>query len=115
MRTPFAWASLFLLITSSCSPASAQSTTQPAVGKLPHLEIDAKNKQVRIECQPCTENMNVGLEFFCVTVGSNEYESVLKTAAKPSDIHFALLSLGLQPGTPVRYSEATKKMIPPGG
>lgn len=108
------------ILLASCARAIAQDdpaapATQPQIGKMPHLEIDAKNKKIRIECQPCTENMNVGLEFFCVAAGSNEYESVLRTAARPADVHFALLSLGMTPGSPVRYSDAAKRMIPPSG
>jgi hypothetical protein len=55
------------------------------------------------------------LEFFCVLVGTNEHESVLRTAAKPSNIHLALLMLGLEPGSPVRFSEAAQKWLPPHG
>jgi hypothetical protein len=47
--------------------------------------------------------------------GTNEHESVLRTLAMPSNIHLALLMLGLEPGAPVRYSEAAKKWLPPHG
>src|SRR5207253_7548468 len=84
-------------------------------GKLPHIQVDLKAKQVRVECEPCSENMDVGLEFFCVATGTNEYESVLRSKAKPSHVHLALLMVGLEPGEPVKYSEAAKKWIPPHG
>ena len=95
--------------------ADPPPATQPADGKLPHIQVDVKNKQVRVECESCSENMDVGLEFFCVSTGTNEYESVLHSKAKASQIHLALLMIGLEPGEPVKYSEAAKKWMPPHG
>ena len=43
----------------------------PADGKLPHIQVDVKNKQVRVECQSCNVNQDVGLEFFCVSEGTD--------------------------------------------
>jgi biopolymer transport protein ExbD len=96
---------------------AAPPASQPAgvTDKLPHIQVDVKHKSVRVECESCNAHQDVGLEFFCVTAGGNEYESVLRTEAKPSNIHLALLMIGLQPGEPVKYSEATKKWIPPHG
>ena len=87
----------------------------PADGKLPHIQVDVKNKQVRVECQSCNVNQDVGLEFFCVSEGTNEYESVLSSKAKGSHIHLAMLMIGLEPGEPVKWSEAAKKWQPPHG
>ena len=83
------------------------------VGKLPHLEFDAKQKQIRVECEAL--NCQMALEFFCVVTGTNEYESVLRSEVKPSDLHFALLTLGLKAGEPVRYSEGAKRWLAPHG
>src|SRR6185312_13715741 len=96
---------------------AAPPASQPAgvTDKLPHIQVDVKHQSVRVECESCNAHQDVGLEFFCVTAGGNEYESVLRTEAKPSNIHLALLMIGLQPGEPVKYSEATKKWIPPHG
>src|SRR5258708_5903139 len=47
--------------------------------------------------------------------GTKEYESVLRSRAQPSHLHFALLMLGLEPGQPVRFDEAQKQWIPPRG
>ena len=86
---------------------------KPKVGKLPHVTFDVPKRQVRVECEAL--GVEAPLEFFCVRVGGSEHESVLRTPAKPSDIHTALLALGLQPGRPVRYSEALNKWLPPQG
>jgi hypothetical protein len=92
----------------------ADPATQPGAGKnLPHINVDVKAKQVRVDCQML--GVEAPLEFFCVLQGTNEHESVLRTSAKPSNIHLALLMLGLEPGAPVRYSEAAKKWLPPHG
>jgi hypothetical protein len=40
---------------------------------------------------------------------------VLRSKAKASHLHLALLMIGLEPGEPVKYSEAAKKWIAPHG
>jgi hypothetical protein len=94
------------------SRAFAQPTTAP-VGRFPHIDVDVQHKQVRVECQAL--HCEAPLEFFCVVNGTNEHESVLRTPAKPSQIHTALLMLGLEPGEPVHFDPAAKKWIPPHG
>ena len=76
---------LFMLLAAQISAAAPAA--MPADGKLPHIQVDAKTKQVRVECQSCNVNQDVGLEFFCVSEGTNEYESVLSSRAKASQIH----------------------------
>lgn len=78
-----------------------------------HIQVDARKKQVRVECQAL--GVEAPLEFFCVVTGTSEHESVLRTAARPSQIHAALLMLGLEPGKPVHFSEAANKWFPPHG
>jgi len=93
--------------------ASAQSPATAPSGPMPYVHVDVKKRQIRVDCQAL--NVDIPLEFFCVTAGGNEHESVLRTPAKPSHIHLALLMLGLQPGEPVKYSEAAQKWFPPHG
>ena len=93
--------------------AISQPATQPAAQNLPHIRVDVKARQVRVDCQML--GVEAPLEFFCVLSGTNEHESVLRTSAKPSNIHLALLMLGMEPGEPVKYSEAAKKWMPPHG
>jgi hypothetical protein len=83
------------------------------VGRLPHVTFDVKKKQVRVEAEALA--VDAPLEFFCVQNGGSEHESVLRTPAKPSHIHTALLAIGLKPGRPVQFSEALKKWQPPQG
>src|SRR5450432_1402706 len=99
----------------SAGVVSAQSSpaAQNGIAKFPHVEIDVRNKRIRVECEAL--HCEAPLEFFCVTAGGNEHESVIRTRAKPSQIHTALLMLGLQPGEPVKYSESARKWFPPHG
>lgn len=90
-----------------------QPATAPAGGKLPFVEIDVPARQVRVECEAI--RVDAPLEFFCVANGGPEHESVLRTPARPSDIHFALLAIGMQPGQPARFSPAANKWLPPDG
>ena len=83
------------------------------VGRLPHVTFDVNKKQVRVECEALA--IDAPLEFFCVINGGSEHESVLRTPAKPTHIHTALLAIGLKPGKPVQFSEALRKWIPAQG
>jgi hypothetical protein len=95
-------------------PATTATTaTTQKVGHFPFLEVDARSRQVKVECEALRcENP---LEFFLCVTGTNEYESVLRSKVRPSHLHAALLMLGLQPGEPVHYSEAMQKWLPPHG
>jgi hypothetical protein len=108
---------VLLTLLAAASVACAQSATIPATApagaKLPHIQVDVKAKQVRVEAE--TLGVDTMLEFFAVMAGTSEHEAVVRTAAKPSHIHLALLMIGLEPGRPVHYSEAAKKWLPPQG
>ena len=98
----------------SCAQDSAKGKPEAdKVGKLPHVTFDVNRKQVRVECEAL--EVDAPLEFFCVLTNTSEHESVLRTPAKPSHIHTALLAIGLKPGHPVQYSESLKKWIAPQG
>jgi hypothetical protein len=105
--------------TSSCalllvfaSFAHAAPATAP-IGKLPHIDVDVQHKEIRVECEAV--KADYPLEFLAVVRNGNEYEAIVRSDAKPSDLHLALLMLGLKPGQPVHYSEATKSWLPPTG
>jgi hypothetical protein len=93
------------------APATAPATQK--AGRLPHLDVDLKTKTVRMEC----ESINIfgPLEFLVCGTGKNEYESVLRSDARPSHLHLALLMIGLQPGHPIEYDETAKKWLAPSG
>ena len=111
------WGLAVALVSLSCTSSSvgAQDAKPQAakVGRLAHVTFDIKQRQVRVECEAL--EVDAPLEFFCVRTGGSEHESVLRTPAKPSDIHMALMAIGLKPGQPVRYSESLNKWFPPQG
>ncbi|MGD1276035.1 MAG: YdjY domain-containing protein [Tepidisphaeraceae bacterium] len=96
-------------------PAAAAWAQRPATRPAPlsHIQIDARKKQIRVQC--IEVNAQMPLEFFCVTDGGPEHETVLRTAARPSEIHFGLLALGLTPGEPAHFVEATSTWYAPTG
>ena len=102
-----------IALTLAASSCAAQSAPPEKVGKLPHLEFSARTKQVKVECEMLA--CNAPLEFFCCVKGTNDYEAMIRSEVKPSDLHTALLAVGLKPGQPIHYSEATQKWIPPQG
>ena len=91
----------------------ADATDKPKVGHFPHIDFDVEKKQVRVECEMLA--VNAPLEFFCCVKGTNDYESMIRAEIRPSHLHTALLAVGLEPGEPITYSEATKKFLPPRG
>jgi hypothetical protein len=93
--------------------ADPAAVGEQKVGKLPHIEFNGRTKQVRVECEML--GCNAPLEFFCCVKGTNDYEAMIRSEVKPSALHFALLAVGLQPGEPVHFSEATQKWLPPQG
>jgi hypothetical protein len=113
MVTLKAFATSALVLVLAAADALAQPSTQPGVGRFPHVTVDVRNKRILVECEAL--HCEAPLEFFCVVAGGSEHESVIRTRAKPSDIHTGLLMLGLTPGEPMKYSEATKKWFPPHG
>jgi hypothetical protein len=102
-----------ILVRAEDAPKSDETAKADKVGRLPSVTFDVKKKQVRVECEALA--VDAPLEFFCVVNGGSEHESVLRTPAKPSHIHTALLAIGLKPGRPVQFSEALKKWLPPQG
>ncbi len=97
------------------APATQPSTRPAADGvpKLRHVVIDLKNKQIRVDCEAL--NAHMPLEFFCVERGGQEHESILRTDARPSIIHFGLLAMGLKPGEPAHLAQADRTWFPPTG
>jgi hypothetical protein len=93
--------------------AAAAPASRPGVGRLPHIEVDAKHRRVRVQCEAVRAEMP--LEFLCCVKGSHDYESALVSRARPSDLHLALLMLGLTPGAPAHRSDDLKEWFPPHG
>ncbi|MEM6363541.1 MAG: YdjY domain-containing protein [Planctomycetota bacterium] len=77
---------------------------------LPDLWIDRESKRVYIDGYV---TMRRGpLEMFACPIGSKEHESIVAVFAKSSEVHAALLAIGTQQGTPVRWDP---DFLPPTG
>ncbi len=72
--------------------------------------VDAKKKRVYVDGYV---TMKRGpLEMFACPVGSKEHESIVAVLAKSIEVHTALLSVGTQTGTPVKFRP---RFVPPTG
>jgi hypothetical protein len=72
--------------------------------------IDSKNKQVVMQGEVCLTHGP--LEMFAVTKGTKEHEAVVAVNTKAFVVHSALLALGAQSGSTVKYEP---KFAPPTG
>jgi hypothetical protein len=88
----------------------------------PHVRVDRAARVVEIDgIVPIDahdkETPDVYLEVMVCTRDSKEHESLVMTDAKPSQVHAALLLLGLAPGKPgsVEFDGKTLKRSPPTG
>ncbi|NJL32323.1 MAG: hypothetical protein HC898_12300 [Phycisphaerales bacterium] len=84
--------------------------TDPAPGLAPapgHIDLEAK----------VVLREGKWLELLACTPGSKEHESILTVTARPSHIHLALLILGMEPGSPMKWDWQGDefKITPPTG
>ncbi len=82
---------------------------------LPHIRLDATAKVVEIDgVVPIDAHNerapNVYLEVLVCSSDTREHEAVVVTEARPSQVHAALLAIGLEPGTPGSYSWQGEKV-----
>ncbi len=80
------------------------------LGKQPDLWVDMKAKRVYVDGYVALRRGP--LEMFACPVGTKEHESVVAVFAKSSEVHAALLAVGAQSGTPVRWNP---DFLPPTG
>jgi len=110
--------SMILALAASCrAGAAAQPASRPA-GRtitLEHLRIDLGKRRITLDAEVCLRKGM--LEFLLCKAGTKEHESILRTSATGANLHAALLSLGLTPGKPARWSGRGKGAIflPPQG
>ena len=71
--------------------------------QLPHVTVDRKNQLVDIEAMVVMQSTLDGqwLELLACTENGRTHESILAVKARPSHIHYALLLVGSDPGTPM--------------
>lgn len=79
-----------------------QATTPSTQPAMPHVTVDQQNRIVDLDA---TVVLRQGgwLELLACTPDSRTHESILAVGALPSHVHLALLTLGLEPGTPMKW------------
>ena len=85
--------------------------------KMPGVAIDREAGHVDVEAEVVLRD-GEWLELLACTPGTREHESILTVSAKPSDIHLALLLVGLEPGQPLTWKEkddGEAELVPPRG
>lgn len=74
------------------------------------LWIDPKRKRVYVDGYVTLKQG--ALEMFACPAGTKEHESIVAVLSKSRDVHAALLAIGANPGTPVRFQP---EYLPPTG
>lgn len=101
------------------SLAAAQDGAAPAVGArevFPHVRVDLGARAVEFDGEvpislADTKAPRVYLELIACIRDTKEHESLVMTQARPSHVHAALLSIGLEPGRPARWTQQDGKVI----
>ncbi len=104
-------------------PAGGDAATQPATAAITRparfegLTLDVKAGRVIIDAKVVLQAG--ALEFLLCRGEAKAHESILSTDARPSDVHAALLALGLTPGKPAQWSAPSELhepvFLPPRG
>lgn len=93
--------------------APADDAEQPA-DVLPHVRIDRENRLIELEATVVLRESE-WIELIACSPGSKEHESILVVPARPSHVHLALLILGLEPGSPMRFEQPPADAANPNG
>lgn len=98
--------------------AGAQVAPAPAGWRevFPHVRVDLQARAVEFDGEvPISladlRAPSVYLELIACIRDSKEHESLVMTPARPSHVHAALLSAGLKPGAPARWTQQEGKVI----
>lgn len=105
--------SMLILFSVATDSEQPNPTLKQKVIELPSVRIDLIERNIKVDSEILAVEMP--LEFYLVAKGGPDHESVLRTSAKPSSIHAGLIALGLEPGSPARYSETTHTTTAPFG
>ncbi|MEK6799981.1 MAG: YdjY domain-containing protein [Planctomycetota bacterium] len=92
------------------SPKSAPTSIKDFA---PGVHIDWANRAVEIDARVVLRSGP--LELLACSPKTREHESILVVDARPLHVYQALGLIGLAPGSPSRFDEASRKSIPPSG
>jgi hypothetical protein len=107
---------LVLVLAAAVLAQAPEPTTRPAGPvALAHMTVDPAAGRIVLSADVCLRSGP--LELLVCRAGTKDYESVLRTEAPASQLHAALLMLGLSPGKPAEWvgqGEASR-FLPPRG
>jgi len=94
----------------------ADKQGKPAAKPRISIRVDRKKRIVDIDAVVCLREGD-WLELLACAKGTKEHESILSIKAAPSEVHGALLLIGLKEGTPLRYIKVKgkRKLMDPQG
>ncbi len=79
----------------------------------PGVRIDWQQRRVEVEAEVVLrEGM---LELMVCSRNTKEHESILRVHAQPLHVYQAMGLIGLEPGSPARYHDKQRRMLPPEG
>ncbi len=120
----FGAAALMLSLTASHTPAEQPEGPQPyrapaapAKAELRGIKVDREAGHLDLTAKVVLQE-GEWLELLACTPGTREHESILTVDAQPRDIHLALILLGLEPGSPLKWERLESgeaKVHPPTG
>lgn len=104
-----------VLLMSLASPAAQPE--KGLVAAFPNVRVDVASRTVEFDATvpirlDDPRAPRVYLEQLVCIRDTKEHESLLVSLAKPSHIHAALLTIGLEPGKPARWRQEGDKMVP---
>lgn len=97
--------------------AAVAQQTQPAAGEpIPGLTVHREAGYIDLDATVVGRGTE-WLELIACSPKSREHESIVTVTAKPSHIHLALLTLGLEPGAPLSWEGKGEDVVvhPPHG
>jgi hypothetical protein len=96
------------------APAATAPASQPAA--MPHLRVDRERRCVDLDAAVVLREAD-WLELLACSPRSREHESILVVPARPSHVHLALLTLGVEPGAPMTWKREGEevKFVEPRG
>jgi len=83
-----------------------------AIQTFPGVSVDRKAHTVYVDGRVIASPDMEWIELLACTTGTREHEALIATDAQPSQIHAALLTLGLVPGSPRRIEKLVEKIEP---
>lgn len=102
------WAVVTILATQfGQTPPAEPPSSRPAPPdeqSLAHVKIDRERRTIDLDAQVILREGG-WLELLACSPGTRTHESLLVVHAKPSHVHLALVMLGLEPGTPMRWRQ----------